>query len=261
MTLSTAIRIAPSRAARAVNLLRTVQFTHPSSCPCHANPNYHNQTPSTIHQARRHLATPVDYSQQKEYAFEMAASSIRFGPGCTKEVGMDFKNMGSKRVMVVTDQNVRKLNAMKQVIEGLTREGVTFEIYDKVRVEPKDSSIKEAIEFAKPWKPDAFLAVGGGSVIDTAKLMNLYTTFPGKLPSSERHTEKHAEPPQTPTSSTSSTLLSAKASPSRPSSFLLSPSLQPQEPDPRQRAPPSSTSSPSARRQALHTATSSPPSA
>lgn len=111
----------------------------------------------------------------------MAASSIRFGPGCTKEVGMDFKNMGSKRVMVVTDQNVRKLDAMKQVVEGLTREGVEFEVYDKVRVEPKDSSIKEAIEFAKPWKPDAFLAVGGGSVIDTAKLMNLYTTFPGKI--------------------------------------------------------------------------------
>ena len=91
---------------------------------------------------------------------------------------MDFKNMGSKRVMVVTDPNVRKLDAMKQVIEGLEREGVTYEIFDKVRVEPKDHSIKEAIDFAKPWKPDAYLAVGGGSVIDTAKLMNLYTTFP-----------------------------------------------------------------------------------
>ena len=262
MTLSTAIRIAPSRAARAVNLLRTVQFTHPSSCPCHANPNYHNQTPSTIHQARRHLATPVDYSQQKEYAFEMAASSIRFGPGCTKEVGMDFKNMGYKRVMVVTDQNVRKLNAMKQVIEGLTREGVTFEIYDKVRVEPKDSSIKEAIEFAKPWKPDAFLAVGGGSVIDTAKLMNLYTTFPGELSSSpERHAEQYANTPQTRTSSTSSTPLSAKASPSHPNSSPSSPSPQPQEPGPRQRAPPSSISSPSAQRPVSRTATSNPPSA
>jgi hydroxyacid-oxoacid transhydrogenase len=120
----------------------------------------------------------VDYSQQKEYAFEMAASSIRFGPGCTKEVGMDFKNMGSQRVMVVTDPTVRKLSAMKQVIEGLEREGVHYEIFDKVRVEPKDHSIKEAIAYAKPWKPDAFLAVGGGSVIDTAKLMNLYTSFP-----------------------------------------------------------------------------------
>ncbi|KAL9065147.1 MAG: hypothetical protein Q9157_007577 [Trypethelium eluteriae] len=108
----------------------------------------------------------------------MAASSIRFGPGCTKEVGMDFKNMGAKKVMVVTDQNVAKLDAMKQVSEGLGREGIPFEVYSNSRVEPKDSSIKEAIDFAKPYQPDAFLAVGGGSVIDTAKLMNLYTSNP-----------------------------------------------------------------------------------
>ena len=38
--------------------------------------------------------------------------------------------------------------------------------------------IKEAIDFAKPYQPDAFLAVGGGSVIDTAKLMNLYVEHP-----------------------------------------------------------------------------------
>ncbi len=38
--------------------------------------------------------------------------------------------------------------------------------------------VKEAIAFAKPYRPDAFLAVGGGSVMDTAKLMNLYTEYP-----------------------------------------------------------------------------------
>ncbi|KAL9094895.1 MAG: hypothetical protein Q9165_002844 [Trypethelium subeluteriae] len=108
----------------------------------------------------------------------MAASSIRFGPGCTKEVGMDFKNMGAKKVMVVTDSNVAQLDAMKQVSEGLGREGIPFEVYSNCRVEPKDSSIKEAIDVAKPYQPDAFLAVGGGSVIDTAKLMNLYTSNP-----------------------------------------------------------------------------------
>jgi hydroxyacid-oxoacid transhydrogenase len=79
-------------------------------------------------------------SRQKEYAFEMAASSIRFGPGVTKEVGMDFKNMGAKKVCVVTDKTVGQLNAMKQVVEGLTKEGVEFVVYDGVRVEPKDSS-------------------------------------------------------------------------------------------------------------------------
>jgi len=92
---------------------------------------------------------------------------------------MDFTNMGAKRVMVVTDGNVRKLDAMKQAVEGLSREGIQFEVYDGVRVEPKDDSVKAAIEVSKKYRPDAFLAVGGGSVIDTAKLMNLYTTFPG----------------------------------------------------------------------------------
>jgi len=82
----------------------------------------------------------VDLSRQKEYAFEMAASSIRFGPGCTKEVGMDFTNMGAKKVMVVTDTTVRELSAMKQVVEGLEREGIQYEVYDKTRVEPKDYS-------------------------------------------------------------------------------------------------------------------------
>lgn len=108
----------------------------------------------------------------------MAASSIRFGPGVTKEVGMDLKNMAAKRVCVVTDETVDKLTAMDQVREALTREGVNFKVFNKVRVEPKDSSIREAIDWAKPFNPDAFLAVGGGSVIDTAKLMNLYTSYP-----------------------------------------------------------------------------------
>ena len=135
------------KAVRAMNLLRTIQYTHPPSCPCHGNPSHHHHhQPSSglLAHAKRNLqrnyATPVDMSRQKEYAFEMAASSIRFGPGVTKEVGMDFKNMGAKRVCVVTDSVVKNLDAMKQVIEGLTKEGVEFTVFDGCRVEPKDSS-------------------------------------------------------------------------------------------------------------------------
>ena len=53
---------------------------------------------------------------------------------------MDFKNMGSKKVMVVTDATVAKLDAMKQVQEGLEREGIPYEVFSKARVEPKDYS-------------------------------------------------------------------------------------------------------------------------
>ena len=91
---------------------------------------------------------------------------------------MDAKNLGATKVMVVTDQTVRTLTAFKQVSEALDHEGIPFKVFDKTKVEPKDYSIKEAINFAKPYMPDLFIAVGGGSVIDTAKLMNLYTSFP-----------------------------------------------------------------------------------
>lgn len=53
---------------------------------------------------------------------------------------MDMKNLGAKRVMVVTDSTVLKLAAMQQVREGLEKEGVEYEVYSNVRVEPKDSS-------------------------------------------------------------------------------------------------------------------------
>ncbi|KAK3394918.1 sulfite reductase [NADPH] flavoprotein component-like protein [Podospora didyma] len=129
--------------------------------------------------SRRGYATPgQDPANLKEYAFEVAASSVRFGPGATQEVGMDLTNMNAKRVCVVTDETVDKLDAMRQVREALVREGLDFRVFNKTKVEPKDYSIKEAIAWAKPYNPDVFLAVGGGSVIDTAKLMNLYSCYP-----------------------------------------------------------------------------------
>ncbi|KAK5662041.1 hypothetical protein OQA88_10154 [Cercophora sp. LCS_1] len=190
--MTAAIRVAPTKAARAVNLLRTVQYTHPPSCPCHSNPNHHHHAQKhavsrfadrTNNPSRRSYATPSsDPARLKEYAFEMAASSIRFGPGVTQEVGMDLANMGAKRVAVVTDPTVDKLDAMRQVREALDREGISYQVFNKVRIEPKDYSIKEAIAWTLPYNPDAFLAVGGGSVIDTAKLMNLYSCYEPDTP-------------------------------------------------------------------------------
>jgi hydroxyacid-oxoacid transhydrogenase len=132
-------------AKRASSLLRTIQFAHPPSCPCHSNPGHHHHglpsiSSSLSRTSKRSYATPLEPSMQKEYAFEMAASSIRFGPGVTQEVGMDFKNMGTKRLCVVTDKTVDKLFAMQQVRESLERERINYVIFSKTRIEPKDSS-------------------------------------------------------------------------------------------------------------------------
>jgi hydroxyacid-oxoacid transhydrogenase len=54
-------------------------------------------------------------------------------------------------------------------------------LFDKVRIEPTDGSFQEAIAFAQAEPFDAFVAVGGGSTIDTAKAANLYSTYPADL--------------------------------------------------------------------------------
>jgi hydroxyacid-oxoacid transhydrogenase len=113
-----------------------------------------------------------------EYAFEMSASNIRFGSGVTREVGMDLAELKVKRAMVVTDPNLAKLAPVATVLESLEREKIQFELYDRVRVEPTDISMQEAIAFAQQGQFDAYVAVGGGSVMDTAKAANLYSAYP-----------------------------------------------------------------------------------
>lgn len=115
---------------------------------------------------------------QKDIAFEMAASTVRYGAGVTREVGMDLAALGVRRVMVLTDPVVKSLPPVQTVADSLDREKIPFALYDRVRVEPSDESMLDAVAFARDGGFDAFVAVGGGSTIDTAKFVNLYTTYP-----------------------------------------------------------------------------------
>ena len=113
-----------------------------------------------------------------ETAFTMDTSSIKFGPGSTREVGFEIAKLGAKRVAVVTDPRMAQLQPVAVVLESLRAEGVDVVLFDEVEVEPTDESFKAAIEFATEGDFDGFVSVGGGSSIDTAKAANLYSTYP-----------------------------------------------------------------------------------
>jgi len=111
-------------------------------------------------------------------AFEMAGSAVRFGPGVTREIGMDLADLGLGRVMVLTDPTLARLQPVATVLESLEHNRIAFSLFDRVHVEPTDESFREAIRFASEERFDGFVAVGGGSTIDTAKAANLYSTYP-----------------------------------------------------------------------------------
>src|SRR2546426_7387952 len=113
-----------------------------------------------------------------EIAFEMATSNIRFGPGATREVGMDLADLKASHVMVLTDPVLRKLPPVAAVLDSLEEQKIRYSLFDRVRVEPTDESFKEAIAFAAARDIDAFVAVGGGSPIDTVQKANPHSPSP-----------------------------------------------------------------------------------
>jgi hydroxyacid-oxoacid transhydrogenase len=116
-----------------------------------------------------------------ETAFTMDTSSIKYGPGVTREVGADVRGYGATRVMVVTDPALASSEPVAITREALRAEGVDAVLFDGVRIEPTDASFMEAVRFAADGGFDGYVAVGGGSVIDTAKAANLYATYPAPL--------------------------------------------------------------------------------
>src|SRR5438067_8317636 len=115
---------------------------------------------------------------QLDTAFQLSTSNLRFGGGITREVGMDLEDMGLARTLLVIDPRLLDLPTGQVVLESLRAARREFEIFDRVAVEPTEHSFQEAIAVARDGNFDSFVAVGGGSAIDTAKAANLYSTYP-----------------------------------------------------------------------------------
>ncbi|KAM8712463.1 hypothetical protein ACLKA7_012906 [Drosophila subpalustris] len=148
---------------KVLNLINTVVA---NSCKCPAHSHNYGSAAATAQTGR------------KEYAFEMSASTVRFGPGVSAELGADLVNLGAKNVCLVTDKNVAKLPSVRVAFDSLARHGINYEVYDETRVEPTDESFWQAALFARRKQFDAFVAIGGGSSMDTAKVANLFCSDP-----------------------------------------------------------------------------------
>jgi alcohol dehydrogenase class IV len=120
--------------------------------------------------------------QREETIFTWGAPPLKFGAGAIDEIGFDLAGYGVRRVLVVTDPGVNALGVPARIVDALRRHDVEAEIFDGVHVEPTDDSMTKAVEYARAQSDwDGFVAVGGGSAIDTAKAVNLLTTYPGEL--------------------------------------------------------------------------------
>lgn len=85
-----------------------------------------------------------------------------------------------EKVMIVTDETMVKLGFLHRVIEQLhrRRNKVTYQVFTDVEPDPDITTVEKGTEIMKSFEPDTIIALGGGSVMDAAKVMWLYYEQP-----------------------------------------------------------------------------------
>ena len=105
----------------------------------------------------------------KNFEF-VSPTKIYFGPGKENDVGSILKDFGASRVLIVIGKNsVIKSGLLERVVVSLGKASIPFELLRGVRANPTFDLVEEGLSIIRTHKIDFILAIGGGSVIDTAK--------------------------------------------------------------------------------------------
>jgi alcohol dehydrogenase class IV len=119
--------------------------------------------------------------ETSDRGFTLGMPTFTFGPGVLAEAGDNARELGLKRVALFTDARLAQGEHVAKVKASLAAAGVDAVVYDEVRIEPTDASLQAAARFAREVRPDGYVSVGGGSVMDTCKAANLYASQPAEF--------------------------------------------------------------------------------
>ena len=109
------------------------------------------------------------------------AKKILFGIGVIEQLGKELKDIGGKKTAIITDEVIRKTGVLDKVTSVLQKSAIDYVIWDKVEAEPSIEVGEAAVQFAREGKYNSVIGIGGGSVMDTAKVAAISITNPGTL--------------------------------------------------------------------------------
>lgn len=101
-----------------------------------------------------------------------------FGRGSRTKLADEIKNRGYRNILLVSDRVLKEANVEKMVSEVLDNAGITYFEYLDIKPNPTIKNVQDGLRVAQMNNIDAIVAVGGGSVIDTAKAISIIMTNP-----------------------------------------------------------------------------------
>ena len=104
-----------------------------------------------------------------------------FGEGTVVQIGAIAKELGGRRVLLVTDSGLVRAGHPQRVEESLRGAGLDVAIYDKVHENPTTRDVDECLAVARAAEVNLLIGLGGGSSMDTAKGCNFILTNGGQM--------------------------------------------------------------------------------
>lgn len=108
------------------------------------------------------------------------APQIVFGYGCLNRVGFLSLFLKTKNVFIVTDSEIEKLGFPNKVQRYLEKSGIKSFVFNEVEPNPKEETVIKGAQMFKSSGCDTVIAIGGGSVMDGAKIIRLLAKQGGK---------------------------------------------------------------------------------
>lgn len=116
-----------------------------------------------------------------ESIFTLEATQLKFGAGAVSELGWEINRLGLKSLLLVADPVLRGFGVVDRVLAQIEAVGARAVLFTGIEIEPSVDSLRRAAEFVQRQEIDGFVALGGGSTIDTAKVSNLLKVHGGEI--------------------------------------------------------------------------------
>ncbi|MDD3224461.1 MAG: bifunctional acetaldehyde-CoA/alcohol dehydrogenase [Clostridium sp.] len=103
---------------------------------------------------------------------------IYFKYGCLGFALKELKEMGRKKVFIVTDKVLFDLGYVNKITNVLDEIGISYKVFSEVKSDPKLSTVEKGSKEMLEFEPDTIISMGGGSPMDAAKIMHLLYEYP-----------------------------------------------------------------------------------
>lgn len=124
------------------------------------------------------LLTDVNYPSLRQTTTFSGPRKIIFGVGSGKDLAKEIRQLAGSKILIVTYPEATTFAVVQEITKSLQSDGMSFAVYSQTESEPRIEVAEDLAAYTRAGRFDLVVGMGGGSVMDLAKIASMSTTNP-----------------------------------------------------------------------------------